>query len=112
MDHVKDSSEIVNLTSDDFYSIYPNAENDEQPKQKGSKKKQEPKQQAPQEPKQDQKELSKAVQQVLFLAKKYPSEFGKSCSELKIDPGKIETISDEIADQIYDKINELVDAQN
>jgi hypothetical protein len=73
---------------------------------------QEPKRQAAKDQKQDQKEPSKSVKQVLFLAEKYPSEFGKACSEFKIDPGKIETISDEIAVQIYDKISDLIDAQN
>jgi len=70
------------------------------------------KQQEPEAQNEEKKELSKAVKQVIYLSEKFPNEFKKSCSEFKINPDKIETISDEAAIKIYNKVSDLIDAQN
>lgn len=57
-------------------------------------------------------EPTKTMKQALYLLEKFPSQFGKACKEFKIDPLKIEAYDDETVAKIYEKVSELVDAEN
>lgn len=64
-------------------------------------------------PVEDVQELSKNVKQVVYLAKQFPDEFLKACDLLKFKTNiPVEKFDDETAAKIFEKVSELVDAQN